>query len=145
MRIPRIEIRVEGTALVIGHFPADGRAALQDIDLPLAELDADGFDAAAARVGGYLLTTLRQWAPSAFEPYGKLIDEDADAGPGKFALAMQLIQQSVAASTAVHVPGIDMLLRQEAARSKDAQRFLVDSWPTIRERLQSFGPPQGPA
>ncbi len=145
MRIPHIEIRIEGSDLVIGHFPVDGRAAPQDIDLPLAELDANGFNAAAARVGGYLLTTLRQWVPTAFEQYGKLIDEDAGAGPGKFALVMQLIQQSVASSTAVHVPGIDMLLSQEAAHSQDAQRFLVNSWPAIRERLQGFDTPRNPA
>ena len=139
MNVPRLEIYLdENSKLCIAKVDRLGASSQLIVDVDLNELKSHGLDGASSRLGRGLINNLSLWHKKEFENWGLPVAQEIDE-PDDFSIAQCLIEKSVLGSTAVHVRSIDTLLRQEAEKSQESKSFFEDTWPTIRERLESFG------
>lgn len=138
MNVPRLEIFLnESSMLCIAKVEQVGADSRLMVDVDLNELKSHGLEGASSRIGGLIINILSKWHKTEFESWDMSVAEESpelsDNG-----IAQCLIGKSVLNKTAVHVPSIDLLLSQEAGKNEEARRFFEESWPVIRERLESY-------
>ena len=138
MTVPRLEIYLdEQQKLCIAKVEREGAESRLIFDIGLDEIKSSELDAASAKFGGTIFNLLNMWHKGAFEGWGIPSTEEISQSDD-YEIAQRLIGKSVSGKTSIHVPSIDLLLTQEASRNDDAKRFLADTWPVIRERLESY-------
>lgn len=139
MTAPRLEIYLDAQQkLCIAKVEREGEAARLILDIGLDELKSSELGVASAKFGGTIFNLLNMWHKGAFESWGIPSTEEISQSDD-YEMAQRLIGKSMSGKTAIHVPSIELLLGQEATKNDDAKRFLVDTWPVIRERLESYG------
>lgn len=104
------------------------------IELALADLNADGLDKTIETVGGSVLSTLSQWYPDAWNRYPNLVF------PKSSQLELDLIYglttKSSALKTTAFIPAIDLLVEQVIKEDpQGAQMPVIKNWPDIRAHL----------
>ena len=140
MNEPYLAVYVKDDALVITKKLPKEAKPREILELPIEEILADEFAEAASKLGTTLLGILALWHKDQFHDWGKVrstgqIDEEERTD---FDIAMELISQSVSSKTSAHIQSIELLIRQQAIKDESAQKFLDESWPSIRDRLNSF-------
>lgn len=139
MTAPRLEIYLdEQQKVCVAKVERDGGDSRLIFDIGLDELKSSELEVASSKLGGTIFNLLNIWHKGAFEGWGIPSVEECSESDD-YEIAHRLIGKSVSSKTAVHVQSIDLLLRHEARKNEDAKQFLEDSWPIIRERLESFG------
>lgn len=73
MKLPCVSISVDNDSLVITH-QKEGRTDPLSVLIALQDLDQDGFDVAAKKIGSLTLQLLRKWYPSEFAQCDNLND-----------------------------------------------------------------------
>lgn len=138
MTVPRLEIYLgEQQKVCIAKVEREGAESRLIFDISLDELKSSELEAASSKFGGTIFNLLNMWHKGAFEGWGIPSFEEISQSDD-YEIAQRLIGKSMSSKTATHIPSIDLLLSQEASKSEDAKRFLEDSWPVIRERIESF-------
>lgn len=104
------------------------------IELALAELNADGLDKTIENIGGSILSTLSLWYPDAWNRYPNLVF------PKSCQLELDLIYglstKSSTLKTTAFIPAIDLLVEQVIKEDpQGAQMPVIKNWPDVREYL----------
>ena len=104
---------------------------------PLPELNADGLDKAIENVGGWILSTLSQWYPDAWNRYPNLVF------PKSCQLELDLIYglttKSSALKTTAFIPAIDLLVEQVIKEDpQGAQMPVIKTWQDTRAYLMKY-------
>jgi hypothetical protein len=138
MKTPRLEIYLdEKSDLCIGKVERPDSEPRLIFDIELSELNSYGVEEASKKVGEVILRILKIWHKETFEnleAFSFTEKEDDD----DFVMAMQLIGKSVSTKTKAHVQTIEILLRQQAIKTEAVQKFVDESWPSIRANLESY-------
>ncbi|MDC8756990.1 hypothetical protein [Janthinobacterium fluminis] len=123
--------------LCIAKNEREGEESRLIWDIELDKLKSSKLDVASAKFGGTIFNLLNMWHKGAFEDWGIPSTEEISESDD-YEMAQRLIGKSVSGKTAIHIPSINLLLSQEASKNDDAKQFFVDTWPIIRERLESY-------
>jgi hypothetical protein len=108
------------------------------LEIGVKEVIANEFDEAARKVGGTALGILSLWHKDAFPGWGEALSQTEMDEEDDLYVAYRLISESVSKKTAAHVKSIELLLKWASAKNEDAEKFLEEAWPLIRDRLNSF-------
>ncbi len=137
MNEPYLALYVKNNTLFFTKKLSTENVPREILEFDIAEITSDEFDDASRKLGTTVLGILALWHKESFQNWGTGVGGE-DYAPNEFDLAMQLISKSVFTKTKVHVQSIDVLLREQAEKTRAAKEFLNDSWPTIRDRLEKF-------
>ena len=138
MNVPRLEIYLDKELdLCIAKVDRIGADSRLMVNIGLDELKSYGFEGAENRIGAAVLNTLKIWHKDAFETWE--ISDFPDDTDDDFHVAMQLIGKSMSTKSAMHVLSIDFLLSHLKTENKEMRKFIEESWPAVRARLESFG------
>lgn len=139
MRIPRLEIYLdEQLKLCVAKVDNEDSNPRLIFDIGLDELKSFDLDVASSKFGGTIFSLLSLWYKQAFEGWGIPLAEE-NSQIDDYDIAQRLIGKSILSKTCMHIPSIELLLSQETNRSENVKQFYENVWPTIRERLESFG------
>ena len=141
MNIPRLEVYLnEDAKFCISKVERVGAASRLMIEIDLEELKSYGADGAAGRIGSALINILSLWHKKEFETWNSPSAYHEGSELDDFGIAHSLIEKSLSNKTSVHVHSIETLLTQAADAREDVKRFIEESWPIIRQRLERFDP-----
>ncbi len=142
MNIPRLEVYLnEQIELCFAKVESNEVEPRLILGVDLNELKSFGLEGAEKRVGTTVLKIMNTLYKEAFKTWEvKTVVEELNTE--KYDVAMQLMHMSISAKTSMHVPSIDALFREQKINDEAMRKMVEESWPTIRERLVSYGPEQ---
>lgn len=142
MNIPRLEVYLnEKMEFCFAKVEINETEPRLILGVDLNELKSFGLEGAEKRIGTTVLKIMGTLYKESFKTWEvKTVVEELKTE--KYDLAMQLMHMSIGAKTSLHVPSIDALFQEQKINDDSMRKMIEVSWPTIRERLVSYGSEQ---
>ncbi|MFJ2988644.1 hypothetical protein ACIPF8_12315 [Collimonas sp. NPDC087041] len=143
MNVPRLEIYLnEKMELCFAKVESSEVEPRLVLGVDLKELRSFGLEGAEKRVGTAILKMMTTLYKEPFKTWDVSTPVD-ESQTEKYDLGMQLMHLSISTKTSVHVPSIDILFQEQNINDESMRKMIEENWPTIRERLVSYGSEDG--
>jgi hypothetical protein len=106
------------------------------LEVDIEEVTADDFDTAAKKLGVTALGILSLWYQSHFKGWGSFAPADEKDKVNEFAMTLRLIDRFTPGCSEDRLKLIDELLAEASVDDVEAEKYLHNDWPFLRQAIQ---------